>query len=220
MNPIATTVEKIVMRWPLVEEGLARGILNLSALAREIQPEVETLQMQPVSESAIMMALKRIGQKWNKHEKSMRLPIDLKDITLQTNLMEFVFHKPTHPNQLHRSLMELMERTDETMNYSQGLHETTVFVKSHLEKEVDTVTKYVAHLKRKMHKLCSITVRISQDTAAIAGVYYYILRTLAWQNINLIEVLSIDSELVLFFEEEMVDKAFAAIKAITFKNQS
>ncbi len=211
MQHISTEVERVVMRWPLIEEGLTRGILNLSAIARDIRPEVEQIHMQPVSEASIVMALKRIAEKWSRKKKFMRLPVDLQDVTLQTNLTEFVFFRPVNPTKLHRALVELMEKAQQTMNYSQGLYETTVFVKSNLEKEIEVLAKG-EKLKRKMPHLCSITIRISQDTAAIPGVYYYILRTLAWENINLIEVLSIDSELTLFFEESMVDRAFSLIK--------
>ncbi len=63
MITIPETVEEIVKRSLFLEEALSQGIVNLSALARQIKPDVERGVMKEVQEGAIIMALKRLSHK-------------------------------------------------------------------------------------------------------------------------------------------------------------
>jgi len=58
MTTISESVNEIVSRKPFLEETLATGLINLSSLAREIQPEVCEKLNKDVKHGAIVMALK------------------------------------------------------------------------------------------------------------------------------------------------------------------
>ena len=59
MKTIANCVESILISQPFLEEALARGIINYSALAEELNPTVSEILKKPVKSGAIMMALRR-----------------------------------------------------------------------------------------------------------------------------------------------------------------
>ena len=92
MITVSESIQNIVRESPLLEEGLSVGIINLSALARRIRPQVEAQLMKPVSDSAVMMALKRLSE--HIQETSRQQAKFLKgmgDITVRSSLSEFTF---------------------------------------------------------------------------------------------------------------------------------
>ncbi len=46
------------------------------------------------------------------------------------------------------------------------------------------------------------------------GVYYYILKDLAWQGINLVELISTSNEFTLIVSDEDLDHAFSVIMGL------
>ena len=63
MVTVPETVLEIIHESPFLEEGLSRGLINLSSLAREMKSEVEERTMKDVQIGSIVMALKRISIK-------------------------------------------------------------------------------------------------------------------------------------------------------------
>jgi hypothetical protein len=60
MITVSEAVQAIVRSSPLLEEGMSRGLLNVSAVARTIRPRVSKYAKKEVSEGAVVMALKRL----------------------------------------------------------------------------------------------------------------------------------------------------------------
>ena len=60
MTTIPNIVEDIIKKKPFLEDALVNGLVNLSALARHMKPEIEKLVDKPVNDSAIIMALNRL----------------------------------------------------------------------------------------------------------------------------------------------------------------
>lgn len=63
----------------------------------------------------------------------------------------------------------------------------------------------------KMSKLSSITIKLAQQSTEISGIYYYILKQLAWENISLVEVLSTTNEFTLIMEDSYVEQSISLL---------
>ena len=63
MLSIATKVERIVMDSAFLTEGLRRGLINLSELARQLQPQLENDLWKPVGQAAVVTALRRVAER-------------------------------------------------------------------------------------------------------------------------------------------------------------
>ena len=61
MVSISHVVEDIVKHRPYLSESLAAGIINVSSLARQLQPDVERALQKGVNTGAIVMALNRLA---------------------------------------------------------------------------------------------------------------------------------------------------------------
>jgi hypothetical protein len=51
-------------------------------------------------------------------------------------------------------------------------------------------------------------------TTQIPGIYSYLLKALAWEGINVVEVVSTLNEFTIVLEEGMIDDAFSIIKRL------
>ena len=63
MKTIASVVENYIKTKPFLSTALSQGIINLTSLARQIQPEIEIALQKEARSGAIVMALKRILMK-------------------------------------------------------------------------------------------------------------------------------------------------------------
>jgi hypothetical protein len=59
--------------------------------------------------------------------------------------------------------------------------------------------------------LSSITLMLPDENQMIYGIYYYILKDLAWFGINLAEVISTSNEFTLIVDAEDLDQTFSIL---------
>ena len=215
MLTIADSVEKIINDSPYLEEALRSGLINLSSLARHIQTEVEGRTKKTVKTGAIIMALKRLSSSIKKKNTQLtELFSNLGDMTVRSNLVEYTFANSDSLIDKQRHLYHSLQDSKEIFfNVSTGVYETTVIISKRAEKELQKVFKD-EKLTSRFDNLSSITIMLPPDNVTIPGIYYTILKFLAWRNINLIEAFSTANEMTLFFTEENIEKAFAVLKGI------
>ena len=91
MVSISDALNEIITNYPLIEEGLSKGIVNYSAFAREIKPQIEKRLLKSVKDGAIIMALKRISDKLSKEKPGKNQNLNLADLTVRSNLSEMTF---------------------------------------------------------------------------------------------------------------------------------
>jgi aspartokinase len=214
MITVAEEVERIIASSPFLEEGLSRGIINCSALAREIQPQLEETLLKDVSESAILMAIKRLASGLEgRLQGRVSLLKEMGDLTVRSNLTEFTFMKSETIVAGQKRLLDRIKReTDRFVTFTQGVFETTVIVSASLNDAVEkifTSEKLIARLD----DLAAIVIKLPVETVSTPGVHYSILKQLAWQNINVVEVVSTYTELTVILDKGLIDRAFSALHA-------
>ena len=57
MLTIPNAVEEVIKKKPFLEGALVEGLINLSALARQLKPEIEKQVGKAVNDSAVIMAV-------------------------------------------------------------------------------------------------------------------------------------------------------------------
>ena len=93
MKTIASQVSEYVKTKPYLSTALSQGIINLTSLAREIQPEIEKALRKPARNGAIVMALKRISdnEEFLSTHKIVSVLRNLGDITVRSSLTDYCF---------------------------------------------------------------------------------------------------------------------------------
>ena len=215
MITVPDAVERIVRKSPFLEEGLALGILNLSALARLIRPEVAKEAMKDVRDGAVIVALNRLSRRMHKRTKRTKSAFGrAPELNVRSNLFEMTFANSETLPLKQKKLLEKTARSGRGfLAFTQGINEATLIAGNELE---DAVKDLFAdeRLIGRIGKLSSVTVLLPPGTALIPGVYSYILKALAWEGINIVEVVSTLNELTIVLEDRTIDTAFSVIKRL------
>ncbi|WP_294600115.1 aspartate kinase [uncultured Rikenella sp.] len=213
MTSIPVVVETIVRKQPFLEYALLEGIVNLSALARWLRPEVERQVERPVNEGAIMMALKRMGSRLEllSNMRFRRVIGHLGDVVVRSNLADLTYRNSPSLFRCQARLLEHVHESKEAFcTFSQGVGETAIVLSHSLvaaAEEIFGSERQVA----KSESLSSITLKLPAENSLYPGVYYYIFKELAWDNINMVELISTTNEFTVVVHDDDIHRAFSIL---------
>ncbi len=210
---LSKAVDNIISETPFLEEALSDGLINTSSLARKIHPEVEKKLQKKVNINAIIMAISRRPCKKHLLEnKDIRQFIDdLGDIIVRSDLIECTFENSVNLYECNRQLMaELSHESNNFFSISQGVYETTLVVSRNLSNKIEKI--YSGEKKVfEQDMLSSITIKLPENNTRIYGIYYFLLKNLAWAGINICEVISTSNEITFVVKEKDVHRAFSIL---------
>ncbi len=213
MISISEAVRDLVMQRPFLAESLAAGIINLSALARKMIPDIEKKLLKNASEGAMVMALKRLADDLAAR-KSPEKPFAsyFTEITVRSRICEFTFQKSAGIIARQREILSsLQDNPDTFITFTTGVREITL-LSGQDNRDLVMKTFAAEKLISSFSNLAAITMRLTEDSVITPGIYHAVLNRLAWQDINVVEVVSTYLEFILIIREEQVEKAFSAMK--------
>jgi hypothetical protein len=217
MISVPQAIESIIRQRPLLLEGLAEGIINLSSLARTIQPEVERVLQKEIKTGALIMALKRFEPKVKEHlsRKINNVICDIDDITVRSNLMSFTYQNSTTLVEAQaRFIKEIAQIKSIFYTISQGVFETTIILSESFQSSFELIfrdEKLINHTAG----LSSITLRLPKVNKEIPGLYHYIFSRIIWEGINVYEVISTTHEFSIIVKNDKVEQAFSVLRNLT-----
>ena len=214
MKTIASQVSEYVKTKPYLSTALSQGIINLTSLAREIQPDIENVLRKPARTGAIVMALKRISdnEEFLSTHKIVSVLRNLGDITVRSSLTDYCF-KLTETLLLAQAqfLTVIKDKNDIFFTSSRGVGESNIIVSSNLAPLIEELFKNEICLD-KIDNLSAITVKLPIDNVKIPGIYYFIFQKLSWEGVNINQVISTSNEFTILIDEDYVNVAFEVIK--------
>jgi hypothetical protein len=213
MRTTAAVVEDLVSESPLLEEGLATGVLNLSALARRLRPRVEAALAKRVSDAAVMMALKRLAPRVAAPERAVvKLLRQMRDLTVRSNLVEFTFRSSPTLLECQRDLLQtIAKERDAFLTYTQGVFEATLIASARLAGRIEATFRS-ERLVSRLDDLSAIVIPLPPKSVQTPGVHYTLLKQLALADLNVVEVVSTYGELTIVLAKDDVDRAFSILK--------
>jgi aspartokinase len=213
---ISEAVNEIVSRKPFLEEALASGLINLSSLAREIQPEVQEKLEKDAKLGAIIMALKRLKPSIN-FQINLRVKKVIKqlgDIIVRSRLNDYTYKNSETLTRNQATLFkEISEDKEIFYTVTQGVYETTFILSDTVEAKMSRIF-HNEELIYKFSNLSSITIKLPEENTNVFGVYYHILKKLAYQGINILEIISTTHEFTVIVNDDDVDAAFSVLKKL------
>jgi hypothetical protein len=216
MNSIGKVTEDLINRSPFLREAMTDDLINISALARKLKPEIEQSMGKEVKEGAIIMAIKRMtpGLYHRLNLKITKVMGDLGDFLVRSNLIDYTFENSESLKEKQGELINEINRdNDSFFALCKGVTETTLIVNAQKKEVVERIFKD-AKLKSHTLDLASVTVKLPKINTEIYGIYYYILKHLAWEGINIIEIVSTSNEFTVIVKQDDVDKAFKILMQI------
>ena len=219
MLSVAQVVEDIVKHKPYLSESLAMGLINISALARQIKSEVEAALKKEVNPGAIVMALNRLAPYFQVREQVQlnKLLNNMGDIILRSNLCDYTFKNSNTLLECHiRVLKNISQKEEVFYTMVQGVFETNLVVSDTMEAAIDNYFKGEQCIF-KQSGLSSVTLKLPKGNILQPGFYYSIMKELSWEGINLTEVISSTNGFTVVVDNSLIDKTFVVLKNISRK---
>lgn len=216
MNSIGKVTEDLINRSPFLREAMTDDLINISALARKLKPEIEEMVGKEVKEGAIVMAIKRMtpGLYHRLNVKITKVMGDLGDFLVRSNLSDYTFeNSDSLKNKQADLVQEINKDSDSFFALCKGVTETTFIVSQQKSETIEKIFKG-EKLKSSTKDLASVTVKLPLINTQIYGIYYYILKHLAWEGINIVEIVSTSNEFTVVVKQDDVDKAFKILMQI------
>jgi aspartokinase len=172
--------------------------------------------MKKVQDGAVIIALNRLRRRVGSRARRQRSVFKrAPELTVRSNLVELMTYASSERMFARRKT--LLERHGGRANVfltvTQGIRETTIVAGRELREPIQAIFKG-ERLIDKIDGLSSVTVLLPSGTAAVPGVYHYILKTLAWEGVNIVEVVSTLNELTIVLSDRDIDRAFSLIKRL------
>jgi hypothetical protein len=210
MPTVAHVVAHMVNQQPFLKEAMLQDIVSYARLAHWMKPNVERELGKQVREGAIVMALHRIADRSSEEEKSSRLVFAQGDIMLsiKSDLVEISFLRSRSAMDSVASFYGKVNFAQgEVFNATQGNYEISVVLSRRLEPE------FRKHMRKESvcateTALAFLSVKFPPSVVSTPGFFAQVTNQLAWNSINVVELLSTYTELTLVLEENSVTKAY------------
>jgi hypothetical protein len=213
MLTIPNAVEEVIKKKPFLESALVEGLINLSALARQLKPDIEKKVGKEVNDSAVIMALNRLVPRLELMSamKFKKVVENIGDIIVRSSLADIAFaNSPTLFERQAELLDKIRNLKDVFCTFSQGIYETTLVISTSILGLVEEIFARETRIA-KTDNLSSITVKLPTENTVCPGVYYYIFKELAWDNINIAEVISTTNEFTVVISDQDIHRAFTIL---------
>ena len=213
MKTIQEAVEITIRKTPFIEEALHEKLINVSSLARVILPEVSQLLKKEVKVGAIMMAINRLSpaSELRIRKNVKKLALNLGDVIVRSDLCDFTFK---NTSSLLKEIAKILSKSADSNDYfltvSQGIFETNIVTSKNLQPFVEDIFKKETLINSVLN-LASITIKLPKENLEQSGIYYFILKQLAWANITVQEVISTTHEMTIVVKEEDVNETFSIL---------
>lgn len=212
MNTITSCVHGMLRHQPFLDDALSKDLINFSALAEHLQPEVEKILRKPVKQGSIIMALRRYSPQRNLL-KNANLR-EMGDIVVRSGITEFTY---LNSNTLLGNQAMLMNSVKDQigvyLNYSSTYQESNILVSTDLKDKVADFFKGETLVSVKT-ELSSITIALPKNSSKTVGLYFYIFKLLAYEGIPVFEMISTSNYFALFLEKEYINQAFLLLNEI------
>lgn len=202
MLTISDRTKSWISTHPTHAHFLADGLINASALARLIKPDIEKEVGERVSAEAITLALNR-HSKNIRHLSSADYEKFVGEVSVQSGLSIMTIPQVDLDPDAFSKAIAILHKTHEYTLYSRGVWHTALVGKHSVIEELATHFRHTIIA----HDLVAVTIKLKPGHLPTPGVCAYILQKLALRDINLQEVTSSHNELTVIIRKNDTNKA-------------
>lgn len=214
MITVPEATKQIIERSRYLVEAMSKDLINYSSLARYIKPELEKTLMKTVSEASIIMAIKRIAEELKPKFAPLTIFQGIPEMIVRSNLVEFTLKNEQSLRIKYKDLSQFY--SDEQKYFftlTEGVFETTIIVSNDLKDNIRSILQNQQILSE-VDQLSSITIKLPKENIETPGVYYFFLKSLAWEGINIVEIVSTPNEVSLILDDKDINEAFRILKSL------
>lgn len=205
MASVQAALEQQILENSFLQFGLGNGLFNLSQLARFLKVDLQSRIGRDLSESSLVMALSRASRSLRRESRVLDR-VELRNIQVSSNLAILTYEmSQSFRPQIAEIARDLQSRRKH-ISFAQGLSQVTLFVE---RDEVQNVERRLSIKPIQAHyTVAVIGARLDSTAIHTPGFFFAIFQQLYIQKINVLEISSTSSELLIYVEEKDLRQAF------------
>ena len=218
MVTIAHLVKKEESQNEFLIEAMSKDIISFGNLASLLKKDIEKELGSPVKDSAIVMALRRYADELTSTSSKIEGKRLHGEILMRTNLMDVnVLKTPSFSSKI-KDLYKIVDvEHGDIFNVILGNNEASIITNEKYRDKLNTFLKGEEIISRQQD-LVAITLRFdSKEFMTTPGVIFAAIRRLAWESINIFEVVSTLTELTFILHKKDSMKAYNALQDVIAK---
>jgi len=218
MITLKTHIDQFIHKEPFLVENIQNGLINISALARKLEPKLSKKVGKKLNVNAIIMTIKRMEIEEIKKSRPLKKQIkNIGDLTVKSGLIDYSFQNtPEFEKMSSKFSLKQLTNTKGFHTLCKGIHETTVIISENLKSIFEKSLGDIPYISRQ-EDLASITIQLPKLNTEVSGLYHYLLGIITWRGISIVEVISTTHELTIILKEEHVSAALEALMEIKEK---
>lgn len=210
MKTITSAVRSLMRRDEVAREAARRGILNNSAYAREIIDRVAQLAWKEVEEPSVMVSVGRVSQenRW----PQVKPTVQLQSVSVETGLVDVTFERTTEMQVVLSSLVPQLrqELPHDLYIESTGQRQVTMIMTTPFW---ERLSSKITQTPLGMYTgLAALSLSFERKYLEIPNFIYAVLGIFALENINLMEIVSTMTEIVIMVKNDDVDTALKGLR--------
>ena len=211
MVTISHIVQKIVEDKVYIQESMNKNIISYAALAKQIQPEIEQELGKKIKKHAIEMALRRQAEQLKEKHKDVKFDYS-SDIIMKTQICDFsISRSPTLLDKI-KKLYDIIDfEKGDSLNIIQGSSEFSIVTNERYKQKFKEILKNEKILNIE-EQLISLTMTFSKEFLYTPGIIFNIIRNIAWENINIYEIVSTNTELTFIIHKNDAVRGYKALE--------
>ncbi len=210
--------KKIVSGNSFLIEAMSRQLISYGSLAEQIKPEIERELGKKVKESAIVMALRRYEEELKRYDKAIAHFKFKGEIMMRTNIMDFSVEKSSNLLTKIKNIYSLVDfGRGDTLNIILGSNEVSIAANEKYKEKLADFLKGEKILNKEFGLVALTVVFESKSFFDTPGVIFSAIRKLAWEQINIFEIVSTMTELTFILSKKDSMKAYNALQELMGK---
>jgi aspartokinase len=214
MVTISHIVNKLVDERIYLHEALSKGIASYGSVAKHLKTEIEKELGKEVEHSAIVTALRRYSEKLTTKLKDVKFNTKNSEVNLKTHIIDINVVKT-------QELFDKLKRFYDLINFEKGDILHIIYGRTHVaivtnERYKEKILNLLQNQKIKKieENLVALSFTVGKERIDKPGVLFQITRNLAWENINVIEIISVDVDITFIVEKKDANKGYNALERL------
>ncbi len=219
MVTISHVVQDILNKHVFLQEAINHNIVSYNKIANNIKPEIESELGKKVKHNAIVMALRRYSEKFEKKRDNLSLDY-FRETLLKTDVCLIIIEEsPDALNKTQELYNKMVFKQGKIFNIVQGNYELGIITnQSNIDNVIEALGK--ENILRIVENLVVISLMYSKDYLFTPGILYNVLRFLAWEDINIFNITLTPQELSILISRDDTIQCYNTLEKLvkTSKN--
>jgi len=212
---VSHIVGRILADKPALQEYMKRNLVNYTALAEYLLPQVEKNLGKKATISAIMMACRRYAETLGQQKKTLEKVEKSSELLMKTNLVDITVRKsPALFSKVEKLYSMARYEEGDTLNVVYGNYEASIITNEQYAQRCLVALKGEKILKVD-RKLVSLSLRFGETFRSTPGIIAAVTSKLTFEHINLLEIVSTNTELAVIVADKDAMRAYAALEEFT-----